>query len=426
MSPRRVIGAMTGTSLDAIDVALVRIAGQRLALRCDVERVGSRPLGELGPRLRAFCEGARLSAAEICALSRDFALAHCEAIGAVLASTGAGAAGGAGPGCDLIGIHGQTVFHAPPLSWQLFSPAPVAAEFGCRVICDFRAADIAAGGQGAPLTPIADFVLLGSDRESRVVVNLGGFANHTVLPRRQAAAVNLSDLARAAEHSGVSPVTSAPIAALTGRRNWGDEHAHPPAAVGEAELDAIRGGDICACNHLLDGLARRLLNEPFDRDGAAAERGAARAEVVARIRGGLEQQVAQRRSLGSGDELRMLIDEVAPAGAANDVLRSASAALADTIAAAVARDAPDAGRILLAGGGAANRALRGELARAIGACGLRAVIDMTDVHGLPAGHREAIAFAVLADLCDQGVPIALPRITGARRAVVAGSVCAAP
>ncbi|MDX2198388.1 MAG: anhydro-N-acetylmuramic acid kinase [Phycisphaerae bacterium] len=417
MSPRRVIGAMTGTSLDAIDVALVRIAGQRLALRCDVERVGSRPLGELGPRLRAFCEGARLSAAEICALSREFALAHCAAIGELLASAGAG--------CDLIGIHGQTVFHAPPLSWQLFSPAPVAAEFGCKVICDFRAADIAAGGQGAPLTPIADYVLLGSDHESRVVVNLGGFANHTVLPRRHAAAVNLSDLVRAAEHSGVSPVTSAPIAALMGRRGWGDEHAHPPAA-GGAELDAIRGGDICACNHLLDGLARRLLNAPFDRDGAAAERGVARAEIVAQIRGGLEQQAAQRRSLGSGDELRMVIDEVAPAAAANDVLRSAGAALADTIAAAVARDAPDVGRVLLAGGGAANRTLRGELVRAIGACGLRAAVEMTDAHGLPAGHREAIAFAVLADLCDQGVPIALPRITGARRAVVAGSVCAAP
>ncbi len=102
---------------------------------------------------------------------RDAALLHVEAVRAL--------------GCerlDLVVAHGQTVYHAPPLSWQLCAPGPIAHALQVPVLCDLRSADIAAGGQGAPITPIADHILFRHAREARAVVNLGGFCNITTLP----------------------------------------------------------------------------------------------------------------------------------------------------------------------------------------------------------------------------------------------------
>src|SRR5690606_34298498 len=91
---------------------------------------------------------------------------------------------------DLVAVHGQTVHHEPPVSWQLVNPWPIAQYADCPVVTDLRGADLAAGGQGAPITPIADWLLFRDRREgaggrqTRVVVNLGGFCNITLLPGR--------------------------------------------------------------------------------------------------------------------------------------------------------------------------------------------------------------------------------------------------
>src|SRR6185436_14618647 len=122
----------------------------------------------------------------------------------------------AAAGCrlDLIAAHGQTVFHAPPLSWQMLNPWPLVRDLQTSVVFDLRGADLAHGGQGAPITPLADWVLFRSNSRTRAVVNLGGFCNLTLLP--------------------------------------------------PGRPDMVRGFDVCACNQLLDHIARGILQRPFD------------------------------------------------------------------------------------------------------------------------------------------------------------------
>ncbi len=370
-STRHIIGCMTGTSLDALDAALVRIEGEGLALRATHVRTVSRPLGPLGPRLRAVAEQLAHTAADVAALGRDLAMLHAEAIRELAA---------AGPRADLICAHGQTVFHNPPLSWQLLSGPVLAREANVPLVYDLRAADLAAGGQGAPITPIADLVLFGHPTEPRAVVNLGGFCNFTTLP----ALGDAPDL----------------IAART------------------AALPHVRGGDVCACNHVLDTVARRVLGTPFDAGGAAALGGTVHEDALDDLLGIFAAQSAAGRSLGTGDEVASWVGRQWKGGAGvtgPDLCTTACEAIADAACRAVARVRPGTARVLVAGGGARNRAL----VRAFASVATFPV-ETTTEQGVPVESREAVCFAVLGALCRDRVPITLPQITGVTVAPVAG------
>lgn len=350
---------MTGTSIDALDAALVQLDGRGLELRARVLRCATRPLGELAEPLRRFARQAPLTAGQIADLAHRLALRHVATLRTLLGPERA----------DLIVVHGQTVFHAPPLSWQLVNPAPIAAALETPVLYDLRAADLAAGGQGAPITPLADWVCFRDRRETRAVVNLGGFANYTLLP----------------------------------------------AGAAHAEL---RGGDICVCNQLLDSLARELLGRPLDRDGQAARAGSIHSAARGALHELLARQFAAGRSLGTGDELLAWLEEFRARVAPGDLLRSACDALGAVIAKAVAA----ADRVLLAGGGARNAALVAALAEHAGK-----PVQPTDFAGVPQEYREAAEMAVLGALCQDGVPITLPAVTHpAGAAPLAGMLCPAP
>lgn len=349
---------MSGTSIDALDAALVEICGDGLSSSVRLLAADACPLGGVGDDLRRLANQERFSAAEIAGLSQRFTHLHCELARKLLA----------GRRPDLIAVHGQTVYHAPPVSWQLFSPAALARATAAAVVCDLRAADIAAGGQGAPITPLADWILFRAPRERRVIVNLGGFANFTALP--------------------------------------------PEAGDPAASLDAIAGGDICVCNQLLDRLARERLSAAFDSHGAAAASGRSDPAALALLREALEAQAAAGRSLGTGDELLAGFDQNTARLAPADALRTAC----DAIGGAIAARLPACERVLLAGGGARNQCLRAAIAAAIAA-----PVELTDAHGVPLEQREAICMAVLGALSQDGVPITLPQITGCNRpAPVAG------
>ena len=337
---RLVFGCMTGTSLDGLDTVLAEIAGRGLRMRVTIRDRRSARLGRLAAPLRALAEQQPCTAGAIARLARDFSLLHAR----VLARFGVTP--------DLVVVHGQTVFHAPPVSWQLLTPAVIAERLGCAVISDLRAADLAAGGEGAPITPLADLILYGHARERRTVINLGGFCNLTRLP------------------AGREPV-------------------------------GIRGGDVCACNQVLDAVARTALQRPYDPEGRHAQRGtsdrAAERDLVRR----LERQRRAGRSLGTGDELASwLARHPLPP---NDLARTACAAIATVIATAAA----PADRLVLAGGGTRNRTLVIELkARST------APVTLSDELGIPAGDREALGMAVLGALSQDGVPITLTAVTG--------------
>ena len=348
---RTVIGFMTGTSMDAVDAAALRVTGRGLELGARVESFVSIPLGELGDRLRRATAD-QLSAAVFADLALELGQAHAAAFEAL------------GPPADrpsLAGATGQTLFHDPPRSLQLLNPWPLALLAGCPVVTDLRSADLAAGGEGAPITPLADWVLFRSDDEHRAIVNLGGFCNATLLP------------------AGGSP---------------GD----------------VRGADVCACNQVLDAAARRALRAAYDDSGAAATRGEPDRRAVEDLADRLAAQRESERSLGTGDEVAGWVAGWGEQLGPDDLCASAAAGVGRAIGAALREAAPGA-RVAIAGGGARNAALVRAIAGA-----LDAEVGETDALGVESRAREAACVGVLAALAADGVPISLPRVTGVPKA----------
>jgi 1,6-anhydro-N-acetylmuramate kinase len=356
---RFVLGAMTGTSLDGIDVAAAEIRGTGLQMRARLIRHDHADLGTLAGDLRRAAGQEPMTAETFAGLSLALGERYAE-----------GVAAAAGDRPDLIAVHGQTIIHRPPVSWQLINPAPVAARFHCPVVSDLRQADLAAGGQGAPITPAADWVLFGDQGTRRAVVNLGGFCNVSVL---------------------------------------GED--------GDEPLAGVRGFDVCACNQVLDAAARRGLDTPYDDGGGAALAGEAQDDAVAELVEILVRQRTSGRSLGSGDEAGSWVAAYGGRLLPEDLAASAVDAIARCIGEAVS--AHDVDEIVIAGGGARNEALVGALGRHAGL-----PLRTSDELGVPVQAREAMAMAVLGTLCADGVPITLPQVTGrAEAAPLAGTWC---
>ena len=372
--PRLAVGCMTGTSIDALDCTLVEVAGRGLGLCARHLSSHSVELGNLRSALKDLAEQRAMTAAQIATLSHDFALLHARAVKELLDRAGVSARELA-----LVCPHGQTVYHKPPVSWQLLNLPVLAAELGVTVVGDVRAADLALGGQGAPVTPITDWLTLRDHRrpndggELRVVVNLGGFCNATML------------------------------------------------APGEVTPQRVRGFDLCACNLLLDSVAWRVMGVRFDDGGSAALSAEPDQEALDDLLGVLASQVGPSgRSLGTGDEATAWIGRHWRGGAGCSgatLAATACEAIGQTLAARLSAElslADPAGseslpRVLLAGGGVHNAALVHAIASA---CTAR--VERTDALGVPAGAREAMAFAILGLLCADGVPITLPVVTGVR------------
>lgn len=351
---RTVVGCMSGTSADGIDAAAVRVSGRGLDAQHHSLAFASVPYGSLAEPVRALQRGSAMAAAEIASLSRDLALLHAELVRGMVAQAGQP---------DLIVMHGQTIHHAPPVSWQLASPAVVAAALDCDVMADLRAADLAEGGQGAPITPLADWLLM-RDRSptpnARAIINLGGFCNATILP------------------AGASP-------------------------------ESIEGFDVCLCNQLLDHACVSRTGQPFDEGGARALRGSADPAISARIAEHLASQHGAGRSLGSADECIGLADLAA--GLAPD---DALATVADAVAHAIAQvvGAVVAPEWFAAGGGTRNAALMRALARHASAHD--AALATTESIGVATQAREAIAMAALGAAARDGASITLHGVTGRR------------
>lgn len=362
------IGIMSGTSGDGIDAALIEVDdGDPPAVRVAAHRHTA--FGDdLRQRILAVGAGAPVSAHDLARLHGALGDAYSDAAVAI-------ARGSPTRPC-VIGVHGQTVAHLPRerVTLQIGDVARVAVRTGIPAVGDFRSADIAAGGEGAPLTPFADHVLFTAG-VPRVVVNLGGIANVTLLP--------------------------------------------------DADRDHVTGFDTGPGNIVIDSIAR-LSGRPFDEDGAGARRGRV---VEPALQEALAHPFFSRRPPKSagreefGDAFaRRLADAVrSSGGSADDALATATELTARTVADAVRHAAPSAitwRDVLVGGGGAANPALMDALRHALAPV----PIHSTDAVGVPSAAREAIAFAILALYRIRGLTNTLPRVTGARRAVSAGAI----
>ena len=377
------VGLMSGTSLDGISAAVARFspkaAGKARADRYDVELLAhvTRPYSdEQRARLRAAMrEG---SARDYCRLGFDLGTWLADVAEEAIARSRA-----ARGDIRAVGSHGQTIWHEPPhATWQLGETAVIAERTGLDTVGDFRVADVAAGGQGAPLVPIADAMLFSADDAWRALQNIGGIGNVTVVP---------------------------PGGALEGVRAF---DTGPGAAVTDGVVEALFPGTT------------------YDRDGMLARKGSAIVEVVDALLAhpyfAAEPPKSTGRELFDAAYVRAFIERCRTARrgcSSEDIVATAVELTARSIADAYRRFVREPVADVLASGGGARHPLLMERLSALLAPRKVRRFDEAFFDG---EAKEAVAFALLAKLALEAMPGNHPGATGARGPRILGKVQRAP
>jgi len=357
------VGVMSGTSLDGISTALVRLGDNQATLVAFRQEPYSG--AERGSIIDAMARGTPKDVAFLhVALGERFA-------GAVLALLAQAKV--APRDLTFIASHGQTIWHEPGrATFQLGDAAVIAERVGVQVVSDFRARDVAAGGQGAPLVPLADVMLFGHEQRGRWLLNVGGMANVTWVPRR--------GVAEGAFAFDTGPGVAV-IDAVTRRID-------PDAPYDQGGERARRGRPVAK---LLD----ELLKDPYFEQPPPKSTG--------RERFGIEY----------ADKLLARVKKAG--GSDNDAVATATALTAETIARAVASHADE---IVVSGGGAKNPAI---IERLVTRVQPRAVV-LFDQLFFDGEAKEAVAFAFLGYQTVQGKAGNLPTATGARGPRILGHI----
>lgn len=375
------VGLMSGTSLDGISAAVVAFHERDGQVHAHLRHFTQRAYSDAArARLTAAMHGA--SAQEYCRLHAD--------LGTWLGEAARDAMHGAGVSAhevQAIASHGQTLWHEPGHStWQIGDAARIAECTGCTVISDFRTRDMAVGGQGAPLVPVADMLLFAHDTEWRALQNIGGIGNMTLVP---------------------------------------------PRALHETE--PVRAFDTGPGVVIIDGVTQRLFGQPFDRDATIAGRGRVLEPVVRALLDLPYLHGAPPKSTGRelftpafiGD----FIGQCRIAGGTDaDVVATAAAYTAATIADQYSRWLPVMpADCVVSGGGARNpfllHCLDGAFARQAERTGQRMpTVRHFDALFFDAEAKEAVAFALLGYLHLAGRSGNLPSATGARAPRVLGAL----
>ncbi len=379
-----VAGVLSGTSVDAIDVALVKVSGEAFSMSIDL--VGSHeiefPAGvrdELLAVSDATTETSRISQVHFLA-GRLFGEAVLEACSR---------SGVPADALDLVGSHGQTIYHQGerellcelPVSstLQVGSPAMIARVLGCPVVSDFRAADIAAGGQGAPLVPYFDYVLLHHPTINRVALNIGGIANLSAIP------------------AGRGPESV--IAFDTGPGNMVVDQVVSFITNGKESFD--RDGQLAAGGSPDEGLLADLLRHPY------LER--------------VPPKSTGRETFGT-EFVRSLIERgLSP----NAMVSTAAEFTARTVVSAIqrfVRSRMPVDEVVVAGGGWKNPSIMRSIRDGLPFADVKSI----EHFGVGCDVKEAVAFAVLAYETYHGRPSSLPSATGADEPVVLGNITLPP
>jgi len=387
-----VAGVMSGTSADGINVALVRIQGRGFRSRLELLAQYEFPYP---PEVRrSVLQAMNAPAARVADLTRlNFTL------GALYANAVRVAQRRAKLECELVGCHGQTIYHQGTSSlylgrpvactWQTGESAVIAAAMGVPVVSDFRPADMAAGGKGAPLVPYLDYVLFRHRRYGRIVQNVGGIGNLTAIPPR-------------------------------------------------ATPEEVVAFDTGPGNMVIDAIAEHLFDLPYDRNGRLAAKGEPIEAVVRQLlrRSFFRQKppkTAGREQFGREFALELL--RLCRRADHHDVIATATALTARSIGIAIretvlpmdAANTPPASRwpsryrqFVVSGGGTRNatlmRMIREELAP------LKIQVRTSDDFGMPSAAKEAVAFALLAYQTWRHLPSNISSATGASRPAILGKI----
>ena len=381
-----VMGMMSGTSADGIDVALAEISGAPPKLRTRLVAHASRRMPDiLRKEVLRIAEGAACTSGEISQLNfrlgmafADAALGACKELRVALSRV------------ELIGSHGQTIFHqGRPVSFlgrstastlQIGEPAVIAAETGIPTVGDFRVTDMAVGGQGAPLVPYADYLLYADEKLGRVSLNLGGIGNLTVLP------------------AGAKP----------------------------SQVVAFDSGP---GNMLMDALVWHFTRKKqrFDRGARLARQGVTNAKVLKELLRDPYLRLGPPKSTGREYYGRAYFQELLRMGkkfgaGPNDLIRTTTeftvASVVDALKRFVLRKTK-VQQLIVSGGGAKNPLIMAQLSAALAPM---EVLPSSKL-GVPEEAKEAYAFALLAYETWHRRAGNLPSATGAEKAVVLGKIC---
>ena len=392
-----VVGLMSGTSADGIDAAVVRLDGAPPVLKWQVLAHRHHSFGpELRNEIFACFQPETGSVDRLCRL--NFTLG--KAFGAaVLASVNL--AGLSIAEIDLIGSHGQTLWHEPPSgdepgsTLQIGEPAIIAEMTGVPVVSNFRTRDMAAGGQGAPLVPLADWLLLSHPTRIRTAQNIGGIANVTFLPPVLAAETQSAQ--RENERSGLNSLNPDVIAFDTGPGNMLIDEAARLATDGAWNYD--QDGALAAQGSVDESLLVEWMNEPFFQQRPPRSTGR---ELFGTQRAAEYWSHASQRGLSPSDIVATLT--ALTARSIEHAYRVFLPSLPD--------------EVIVSGGGARNPTLMAMLADRL----KPARLMTSGEYSLGIEAKEAVAFAVLAYETWHKRPGNVPAATGASRPVVLGSI----
>lgn len=373
---RLVAGLMSGTSLDGIDVALVKITGS--GVHSQIKQIAFKTVGyepAVRRSIREACQPAASNAAMICSLNFVLGELFAQAVADICRDAGITLAE-----LDLIGSHGQTIWHQPGKSTlQIGEAAVIAERTGVVTVADFRVRDVAAGGQGAPLVPYTEYLLYRHPRRTRLLQNIGGIANVTVLPAG----------------GGVETVTA---------------------------FDTGPG------NMMIDYAVNRLTNgeQQYDEGGEWAGRGGVNKPMLAELMAHpylscTPPKTTGREVFGDAYTAELVNRYVAQGVTAADILATFTCFTARSMADAYRRfilPQIHVDEVILSGGGVHNRTMVAMLRRELRDIPLLSQEEL----GFSSDAKEAVAFAVLANEAVSGHANNLPAVTGARASVIMGKI----
>jgi anhydro-N-acetylmuramic acid kinase len=389
-----VAGVMSGTSVDGIDVSLVRIARSSPRALPKLKLLGHEAVSypaDVRRRILLSMNSPRAAVAELARLNFLLGELYAEAV--------MGAQKKLRLKAELVSCHGQTLYHQGTaaeflgrklaVTWQTGEAAVIAARTGLPVVSDFRPADMARGGKGAPLVPYLDYLLYRDRRIGRIALNIGGIANVTLIPAA-------------------------------------------------ATLNQIVAFDTGPGNMVIDALTEELFGEECDRDGRIAASGRVLEEVVDRLlkedaffsqppprTAGREQfgREFAREFLHAARPLAARRPAAEAAIEKRDVIATATALTVRSIADAVRRFLPRRGdfeEMIVSGGGAQNPTLMSWLGNEVSRMRLR--LRSSDEFGIPSSAKEAMAFAILGYETWNHRPSNIPSATGAKKPAVLGKI----
>lgn len=388
----KVIGLMSGTSADGVDAALCELSGHGCGnIKVNLLAFHSEPYSErLQQKVLEISQPKLGHTDDLCRLNFRVGDTFARAAENIIASAKLTPAD-----IDLVGSHGQTVAHLPPRvdvgtgstglvqrhgsTLQLGEPAMIAERLGVPVISNFRARDMAAGGQGAPLVPYVDYLCFTHPERTRAIINIGGISNVTYIPK------------------GAKP---------------GDVLA----------FDSGPG------NMIIDALIQRITQgkQRYDKNGESAAKGQVDGYILNELLKHPYLQLAPPKSTGREEFGSTYANQIYEWGIGrsvkpSDILRTATDFTAITLADAYKRYLLPKGQldeIIISGGGAMNGTLMKRMKREFG----NAPIALSDDYGMPLKAKEAIAFAILARETILGNPGNLPAVTGAAGLRILGQI----